>query len=191
MGPLRALLSPLVMSLLASADQCIAMHTIPAPEPPLSPSQPGVRYLARIKGVGHPSSNLVEEPRLGCLTASRLHHALLTACQRMELASLRPWDGSREHLLALVASAAWCSDATLVQDEPAYPMEPTLLGWTATFEVTVTDLRITSGLLGSLLAWAGLVNALEDWHPAYGRFAVESIVTVSEAGQPPPLGPKA
>ncbi len=142
----------------------------------LHPAPPGVRYLARIKGVGHPSSNSVEEPLTDRLAGSRLHQALVSTSQRMEMVSLRPWDGSREQLLNLVASAVRCSDAILEQDEPASPTEPTLLGWTARFEITVTDPRLTPGLLRSLLAWAGLINALEDRHAAYGRFAVVELV---------------
>ncbi len=148
------------------------MATSPEPESPPFPALPWVCYRVSIKGVGHPSSNSVEEPLVDHLPGSRLHHALLTTCQRMELASLRPWYGSRELLLDLVASAVWCSDASMILDEPAYPMEPTLLGWTARFQVKVADLRITPELLRPLLGWAGLINGLEDWHPAYGRFAV-------------------
>ena len=154
------------------------MATTPESEPTLPPAPSEVRYLASIKGVGHPSSASVEEPLVDHLPSSRLHHALLTTCQRMELASLRPWDRSREILLDLVASAVWCSDATMTFDEPAYPMEPTLLGWTVRFEVVVTDPRISLEVLKSLLAWSGLINSLEDRHPAYGRFAV---VTLEES----------
>ena len=150
-------------------------------EPHLPPASSEVSYLASIKGVGHPSSASTEGPLVDHLHGSRLHHALLTTCQRLELSSLRAWDRSRKLLLDLVASAVRCSDATLVLDTPASPVEPTMLGWTANFEITVTDPMVTLEVLESVLAWSGLINGLEDWHPAYGRF---SVVTLEESEPP-------
>ena len=72
------------------------MATTPESEPHLPPAPSGVRYLASIKGVGHPSSVSVEEPLEDYLPGSRLHHALLTTCQRLDLTSLRPWAGTKE-----------------------------------------------------------------------------------------------
>ena len=67
----------------------------------------------------------------------------------------------------------------MLQVDPSFG--PTLRGWTANFEIEVTDSRVTPEVLQSLLGWAGLVNALQDWHPAYGRFALVNL----EESEPP------
>ena len=105
----------------------ITMAATPEPEQPPSPKAPRACYQVSIKGIGQFSHGLGEVQATASLSGERIHHGLTTTCQRMEMSSLRPWGGSREQLLSLVASAR-CSDATLIPDEPCFPLEPTLLG---------------------------------------------------------------
>ena len=157
------------------------MATTSESDPPLSPTTPPTHFRVTIKGTGQISPSHSEDQGSSLLSGTRIQHGLITTCLRMELSSLRPWTGTREDLLHLVASAVRCLDATLARDEPASPVEPNLQGWIANFQIWASDPRITPELLRSLLGWGGLINGLEDWQPAYGRFAVVNL----EESEPP------
>jgi hypothetical protein len=161
----------------------IFMATIPQSETPLPPAPLPTRFLTSIKGIGQISPGPGDDQGTTNLSGSRIHLGLTTTCRRLELSSLRPWDGSREQLLDLVASALWCSDATMILDVRDPSPGSSLGGWTANFEIVVTDPRLSLEVLRSIMGWAGLVNSLEDWNPSFGRFAVVDLVaSASPAG---------